>query len=32
MNWSIEPLRERTFTPQELEQVNAWLRTQSIEK
>ncbi|MGH9935875.1 MAG: hypothetical protein ACREAM_06485 [Blastocatellia bacterium] len=32
MNWSVEPLRERTFTPQELDQVNAWLRTQSNEK
>jgi len=32
MGWSVEPLRERTFSPQELEQVNAWLRTQSNEK
>src|SRR5262249_36995060 len=29
MGWSVEPLRERTFSPEELEQVNAWLRTQS---
>jgi hypothetical protein len=29
MNWSVEPLRERTFSPQELEQINAWLRTRS---
>ncbi|MGE0133127.1 MAG: hypothetical protein AB7U82_34045 [Blastocatellales bacterium] len=28
MNWSIEPLRERTFTPQELEQINGWLHSQ----
>jgi len=32
MGWSVEPLRERTFAPQELEQVNAWLLTQSNEK
>lgn len=32
MNWSVEPLRERDFSPQELEQVNAWLRTRSNEK
>ncbi len=29
MNWSVEPLRERTFSPQELEQINAWLQTRS---
>lgn len=32
MGWSVEPLRERTFSPQELEQVDAWLRTQSNER
>ena len=32
MGWSAEPLRERTFSPEELEQVNAWLRTQSNER
>jgi len=32
MGWSVEPLRERAFSPQELEQVNAWLRTQSNDK
>lgn len=32
MGWSVEPLRERTFSPLELEQVNAWLRTQSNDK
>jgi hypothetical protein len=32
MGWSVEPLRERNFSPQELEQVNAWLRTQSNER
>ena len=32
MGWSVEPLRERTFSPQELEQVNAWLRMQNNEK
>jgi hypothetical protein len=29
MGWSVEPLRERSFSPQELDQVNDWLRTQS---
>lgn len=29
LNWSVEPLRERTFTEQELAQLNTWLRTQS---
>lgn len=29
LNWSVEPLRERTFTEPELAQINAWLRTQS---
>ena len=28
LNWSVEPLRERTFTEPELAQLNAWLRTQ----
>ncbi len=28
MNWSVEPLRERAFTPQELEQINGWLHSQ----
>src|SRR5262245_56766582 len=32
MGWSVEPLRERAFSPQELEQVNAWLQTQSNDK
>jgi len=32
MGWSAEPLRERTISPEELEQVNAWLRTQSNER
>jgi hypothetical protein len=32
IGWSVEPLRERTFSPEELEQVNAWLRTQINEK
>ncbi len=32
MGWSVEPFRERVFSPQQLEQVNAWLRTQSNEK
>jgi hypothetical protein len=32
MGWSVEPLRERIFSPEELEQVNAWLRTQSNDK
>jgi hypothetical protein len=26
MNWSIEPLRERTFTPQEIDALNSWAR------
>jgi hypothetical protein len=29
MNWSVEPLRDRTFSPQELEQINNWLQTRS---
>ena len=32
MNWSVEPLRERAFSPQELEQINGWLHSQSREK
>lgn len=32
MNWSVEPFRERSFSPQELEQINGWLRTQDIGK
>ena len=28
LNWSIEPLRDRAFTPQEMEQINGWLRAQ----
>src|SRR6266540_1544356 len=32
MGWSVEPFRERAFSPEELEQVNAWLLTQSNEK
>jgi len=28
LNWSVEPLRERAFTTQELEQLNDWLREQ----
>jgi hypothetical protein len=32
MGWSFEPLRERAFSPQELEQVNDWLRPQRDEK
>lgn len=31
LNWSVEPLRERNFTEQELAQLNAWLRTQSAQ-
>lgn len=27
MNWSVEPLRERAFTPHELEQINTWLHS-----
>lgn len=27
MNWSVEPMRERTLAPEEWEQINAWLRT-----
>jgi hypothetical protein len=30
--WNVEPFRERGFSPQELEQVNAWLLTQNNEK
>ena len=26
MNWSLEPLRERVFTQQEIEQLNSWAR------
>jgi hypothetical protein len=29
MNWSIEPMRERSFSAQELEQINGWLRSRS---
>jgi hypothetical protein len=29
MNWSVEPLRERNLAPQELEQLNHWLRTEA---
>ncbi len=32
MGWSVEPFRERAFSPEELEQVNAWLLAQSNEK
>lgn len=32
MNWSVEPLRGRAFSQEELEQVNGWLRTQSSGK
>jgi hypothetical protein len=32
MGWNVEPFRERAFSPEELEQVNAWLLTQSNEK
>lgn len=28
LNWSIEPLRERTFSTQELGQLDGWLRAQ----
>jgi hypothetical protein len=28
LNWSVEPLRERAFTPPELEQLDGWLRAQ----
>ena len=28
MNWSVEPLRERSLAPEELDQINAWLRGQ----
>jgi hypothetical protein len=28
LNWTPEPLRERTFTPQEAEQINGWLQAQ----
>src|SRR5574341_792744 len=28
LNWSVEPLRERNLAPQELEQLNHWLRTE----
>lgn len=30
MNWSAEPWRERTFTPQELEHLNQELRTANV--
>jgi hypothetical protein len=26
MGWNVEPLRERSFTPREVEQLNAWTR------
>ncbi|MFN7943739.1 MAG: hypothetical protein U0Z53_00055 [Blastocatellia bacterium] len=26
MGWNVEPLRERSFTPEEIEQLNAWTR------
>ena len=26
IGWSVEPLRERSFTPEEIEQLNAWTR------
>jgi hypothetical protein len=26
LNWSIEPLRERQFTPQEIDSLNSWAR------
>jgi hypothetical protein len=29
MNWSVEPLRERNLAPQELEQLNHWLRAEA---
>nr|WP_281722485.1 hypothetical protein [Nitrosomonas nitrosa] len=29
LNWSIEPLRERSFTAPELAQLNAWLQAQT---
>lgn len=28
LNWSLEPLRDRAFTPQEMEQINGWLQAQ----
>jgi hypothetical protein len=24
IGWSVEPLRERSFTPEEIERLNAW--------
>jgi hypothetical protein len=27
MNWSVEPLRQRSLAPEEWAQINAWLRT-----
>ncbi|MCI0337687.1 MAG: hypothetical protein L0226_08930 [Acidobacteria bacterium] len=30
MNWSIEPMRERSFSAQELDQINGWLRSRSV--
>ena len=26
LNWSVEPLREGSFTPQEIERLNAWAK------
>ena len=26
MGWNVEPMRERSFTPEEIEQLNAWTR------
>jgi hypothetical protein len=26
LGWNAEPLRERSFTPEEVEQLNAWTR------
>lgn len=28
LNWVSEPLRDRAFTPQEMEQINGWLQAQ----
>jgi hypothetical protein len=28
LNWTPEPLRDRAFTPQEMEQINGWLQAQ----
>jgi hypothetical protein len=30
MKWSIEPMRERSFSAQEFEQIYRWLRSRSI--